>query len=79
MIISDISTATYVHSMSGNYYYTIGVYMTTATTTISYVNVMTTPYPTTSTAVDMVTTTPLNENNTATLTGEGIATHRVLL
>ena len=47
--------------------------MTTATiTTISNVNVITTPYPTTNTAVGMVTTTPLNENNTATLTGEGI-------
>ena len=63
----------YIRSMSGNYYYIIGVYMTTATiTTISSVNVMTISYPTTSTTVGMVTTTPLNKNNTATLGGEGI-------
>ena len=39
---------------------------------ISHVNVTTASYPTTSTTVGMVTTTPSIEINTTTLTGEGI-------
>ena len=51
----------------------INIATTTATiTTISGVYMTTMPYPTTSTTVTMVTTTPLNEINTTTLTGEGI-------